>query len=109
MSFEICRMLCSALTIKFTRIKWITLVFLGSPLTLTEMFVTFIATFCFLAFMNSINRSGSVLSYQDFIFSNIQDALVLSASHIKADMEKRDFSPHNRYLNKYYPTRTSIV
>lgn len=109
MSFEICHTLCSALTIKFSRTKWITLVFLGSPLTLTEVFVTLIAVFCFLAFKNSINRSGGVLSYQDFIFSNIQDALTLSASHIKADLEKRGFSPHSQYLNHYYPTQTSIV
>jgi len=109
MSFEICHMLCFAFTIKFSRIKWITLVFLGSPLTLTEVFVTFIVVFYFLSFKNNIKRSGGVLSYQDFIFSNIQYALTLSSSHIKADLEKRDFSPHNQYLNKYYPTQTSIA
>lgn len=94
---------------KFPRIKWIMELFLSSPLTLTEAFLILIATFSFLAFNSNINTSESVLSYQEFIFSNIQDAVTLSASHIKADLEKRGFSPHNQYLNKCYPAKTSIV
>lgn len=94
---------------KFPRIKGIMLLFLASALTLTEAFLVLIGTVCFLAFNRNINRSGGVLCYQDFIFSNIQDALTLSASHIKADLEKRAFSPHNQYLNKCYPAKTSIV
>lgn len=94
---------------KFPRIKWIMELFLSSPLTLTEAFLILIATFCFLAFNSNINRSGGVSSYLGFIFSNIQHALTLSASHIKADLEKRGFSPHNQYLNKCYPAKTSIV
>lgn len=94
---------------KFPRIKWIMEWFLGSPLTLTEAFLILIATLCFLAFNSNINRSGGVLSYLGFIFSNIHVALALSASHIKADLEKRGFSPHNQYLNKCYPAKTSKV
>lgn len=63
MSFEICHMLCSALTIKLCWIKWMTPVFLGSPFTVTKVFVTLIAIFCFLAFKASLTRCGGVLSY----------------------------------------------
>lgn len=79
--------------------------FLLSPLTLTEAFLILIGTFCFLAFNSNINRNGGVLSYLGFIFSNIHMALTLSASHVKTDLKKRGFSPHNQYLNKCYPAK----